>query len=799
MPKQTVTFFDFKGGINTETNPINSSPTDVSEALNVEIRQDGSVARRNGLDYLSSNDDAFIYDAGFYDATLSSAFPFFDPPGTIFVTWLQDANPVDTDRTLPQRYMFAHIGSEIRVYLVDDAADLISPTNPVVVYQFSNDDAKYNKTQFIQNGKYVVAINKKTNPILFYLENGSFLIKNITISKRLTTNSVLTLNRQVTYTITDPVPGYGETMSPEEIKQWVDAKIIEIGYVAVNCTYTVKTYIEEVLDYGVDGQPSSWVTRHDITIYEYTDTVASNISDSVVVRGNFVYLCIQDHISSATTEPSVGEFWQDYWQFWGRNIYTGLSAWATSTAYESNVEPQDLTDNSFATGVFHAGRLWLTGKDDEPNTIYFSQVWNSEDYRQLGHCWQKADPYSITAISDSELVSDDGGTLKLTGATVVKGLVPYLSGLVVFAENGVWYLRSDSGFDATMFSMDKVTDHGIVAQNACLAIENAVVYTGKGDIFAIVATDNYANLAPQSLSVKIKSLYQDISEYNKSLISLSYNAAKQKLYVLYNEDDQDWQVDNNKFAVGTHYRNILIFDMIIKAWYRYSLSDDAVGVKPHIITMAAVDVPDLINTSLVLDNNDDFVIDDETNSVIYQSSSQKTSTTTDLFLIGRPNVNASVYGITFGSMEGVGFTDFALDPYYEESYTSQMITSHLLFGDAVHKKQWPYIFLMFNRVETGTVDANGVDSNPGGCQMRVRQNWAITSSGMKYGDLKDVYFPDRYTYSFIDGANPGEEVVWHKMKLRSRGHSVQLEFVNDADKDFHLYGFQMAHDPNTNY
>jgi len=131
----------------------------------------------------------------------------------------------------------------------------------------------------------------------------------------------------------------------------------------------------------------------------------------------------------------------------------------------------------------YANRIFYSGIDssildptetsaDYTGVVLFSQT--VETFSQLGRCYQDADP---TAEDINELLPTDGGTIKITGASLIRKMIPTSNSLVVFAENGVWEITGPDGvFRADDFSITQVTNIGITGGDSVVDAEGDISY-----------------------------------------------------------------------------------------------------------------------------------------------------------------------------------------------------------------------------------------------------------------------------------------------------------------------------------
>lgn len=181
---------------------------------------------------------------------------------------------------------------------------------------------------------------------------------------------------------------------------------------------------------------------------------------------------------------------------------------------------------------FFAGRVWYGGVsfDRELGTVYFSQVLTTID--KVGRCHQVNDPTS-EVISD--LVDSDGGVIKIPEAGEIVALHPLGRGIVVIATNGVWNISGlDSGFSASNYSVERVTSVGCNASKSVVAVEDAVIYWSSNGIYVLrLGASGIDVTASNASDQNIKTFYTNIPVVNKLYAEGAYSATDKVVYWLY--------------------------------------------------------------------------------------------------------------------------------------------------------------------------------------------------------------------------------------------------------------------------
>lgn len=443
-----------------------------------------------------------------------------------------------------------------------------------------------------------------------------------------------------------------------------------------------------------------------------------------------------------------------------------------------------LSDTSgWLIGALSNSRVWLAGATGYPNTVFFSQIIvNGDEYVKM---YQEADPY---AVSDNALVATDGGTITITGAEKIMALATLGNGILVLANNGIWYIGGSNGFNPLNYSINKISDSGIVGTTSWCLVEQQLVYFGENDIYTILQGTSLETPEVRPIGNKAISLYNSITLYNKEAGVAVYEPNLKKVFFFTNFDSELWQVERRYDNHHSILRDALVFDVRLAAWSKYSLSSDSDGDKVS-IGYAAILSGGRIDTAIVTDSSGATVTDSLGEDVTVQDSTITNSNKVLNLLYQKKSGNTWKIGI--GELTETGLIDFENSSADSESNSSYITGSYQIFNDVAHRKFTGYLIPIFQRIESGILDANGEDITPGGCKYRVDYNWAINSNSKNFGILRDAYIPYKYITSKFDGGDTGDEIVSSRLKLRGSGSSFKVHFESDGDKDFKLYGWQI--------
>lgn len=372
--------------------------------------------------------------------------------------------------------------------------------------------------------------------------------------------------------------------------------------------------------------------------------------------------------------------------------------------------------------------------------VYYSQTVISAN--DVGRCYQANDP---TSEEIPDLLDTDGGVLTIDSCVNIRALHFFQRGVLVFADNGVWYLYSpDGGFKATSFTVAKITEDGIASTRSIVEAEGAVYYFTKTGIVRVSASEFDVLQANSITSTTIRTYFI------KSL-------ANKRAQGFYNESEKQvewWTDESNSFG--------LVFDVELEAFYPQKLSNSGRKMfRPFRIDNAAL-YP--------------FAFTSEDGSGIAYNISQQVDET---------------------------FKDFGIDT------TAYMVTGWETLGKFANKKRITQAKVFFKKTETTIeAYDNGqfVYDRPSGCLFQARWDYDNSDIYSKWvgstaefgGKGKKVQLYQPNTRGFIPTQYPftfatGEVVLPKKISVRGSGDAVQFVFEAEPEKDMKLLGYSVMY------
>lgn len=365
--------------------------------------------------------------------------------------------------------------------------------------------------------------------------------------------------------------------------------------------------------------------------------------------------------------------------------------------------------------------------------VYFSQVIISPS--DAGRCYQANDP---TSSEIPDLLDTDGGVIELEDTRTIKAMMPFRSGVLIFAANGVWYISNpDGGFKATAFNVEKVTSIGLASARSVVVADNLVYYFSNNGIVALTNNEFGVLEAVDITEESIRGYF--LQTFAGKSLSGVYNEATKQV--------EWWSIREGQGG--------LIYDIRLNAFYPQKLGSD----EERIIAPFSV-----------------------TNTVYYPTESTSNNT------------------YFFSGMINRQFKDFGQDPEaflitgYEtlgkfankKSITQAKVffnkTETVITGyaEGAYQYDFPSSCLFQARWDFDKSDAFG----------KFMGDTGTTGKGkvmQLYTPMKRGFIPDEFPYTF----DTGEAFLSKKFNIRGNGDAVQFVFKAEPEKDLQLLGYSV--------
>lgn len=458
----------------------------------------------------------------------------------------------------------------------------------------------------------------------------------------------------------------------------------------------------------------------------------------------------------------------------------------------SNVMPgQTLIQSRWRSCEAFSGRVFFGGLDNEDygGSIVFSKLIDSKD--DIGECFQQNDP---TSEHLSTLLPTDGGMITIPDADKIQRLYAYQNSIYVFAENGVWQISGVDGvFKADAYSVNRVSRVGILNAQSFVAADGAPFWWSRYGIHTLSTDPVSGQGAEQNISVTtIQGFWDNIDADAREKVIGKFDPINKRIY---------WGYPNKDASPEYKINNFLILDITLGAFYPWKIEDKtSQQYKSFIVGFefySGFGSDELVRDVRSGTNGvDDVLSASGANDVV--------STAINYHNTGDPNIILLISAtadqipsnrLTMGSFSGGDYKDWG-----ETDYTSFAETGYDFVGDAILKKNAPYLVTYCRVTETGFT------GNPQAGYEAVNPSGLLVSSSF---DFRETFSPSQQVYrkkypvvvdpNNLDLYDYPEDVITSRVKLRGHGRSMRLRYESETGKDFILIGWGIVQGRNPRY
>lgn len=413
------------------------------------------------------------------------------------------------------------------------------------------------------------------------------------------------------------------------------------------------------------------------------------------------------------------------------------------------------------TVAFFSGRVWFACG----SSVYYSQILDAKG--KAGFCYQEADP---TSEDFSDLVASDGGELLIPEMGEARRLLPAAGGILVFANNGVWFIGGTAGgFSALDYSTTRVTPIGTDSPMSVVDAKDGIYWFDRVGIRAMNVKTGAGGTSFDLATISeqtIQSYYNDIPKENLPYVKSIYDPASNTIQWLFNDE-----------ASSPHslYDSILNLDLTLQAFYPWSIGEQGPRIGGVFQTSVLNPVNNPYNSSI----RDTFI----------------------KYIVFAPK-DISYY-VTFGYPKDYTFVDWKSSNGVGYDYLSYLESGYELLDDAMRKKEMNYVFCYFRKTEENYV-ADGPTyrtDNPSSCLFQTKWDWSDTNTSNKWTSKVQAYRHQRVPGVDVTDLkfDTGFPVVVSKNKVRGHGRAIQFRFESAGPgKDFDLLGWAVPYSGNTN-
>ena len=458
--------------------------------------------------------------------------------------------------------------------------------------------------------------------------------------------------------------------------------------------------------------------------------------------------------------------------------------------------PDDTTPGGAKCVAEFAGRVFFGGFSGEvedgdshsprmSSYILFSQLVRS--VKDIPQCYQEGDP---TGKSSPDLVATDGGFIRINEAYDILALKNIGASLLICARNGIWrvYGGSEYGFDATNYVVERITDHGIIAVDSLVVVDNTLMYWGQDGIYHVHPNEGGRWVSENVSYGAIQRLYEEISTEDKRAAKGAYDKFERKIRWVYHNRLGDEEETKE-----------LVLDVNLKAYYLNAIKQFGTTTLPRLLA------PFPINPYQVIINTTPVVV----NTVAVEVNGEEVVMGIDS-VFGAGAVKELAYLVVTETDPVVKYT-FAIyrDPDWRDwksvddvgvDAAAFLVTGYMADSqggkDFARQKQFPYLFVHCNRTESGFIEDENEDltpSNPSSCMVQTRWEWSDSAASKRWGTPFQAY---RYKRFYMpsgpaDSYDTGFSTIVTKNRLRGQGKVLSLKFYTEEYHDLHLYGWSI--------
>lgn len=274
-----------------------------------------------------------------------------------------------------------------------------------------------------------------------------------------------------------------------------------------------------------------------------------------------------------TTQPSVTLATGNAPQ--GHFILSAFNLDRTAASGIAGITPVTTTARP-TTGCWFQGRVWYAGASSSfaatgdasfytwTENIYFSQIVMTPT--DFGSCYQTNDP---TSENLNSLLPTDGGVITLVGCGTIHKLFPITNGLLVFANNGIWFITGSQGigFAADDYTITKISAIKVLSHNSFVDVLGLPMFWNEEDIY-VVAQGQNGGLTVSPLAVgTILTYYNNIPLSSKKYARGAYDPINYIIQWCYLSTPETGITNRYQFDT------VLTFNTYNKAWYPYNISN----------------------------------------------------------------------------------------------------------------------------------------------------------------------------------------------------------------------------------
>ncbi len=345
--------------------------------------------------------------------------------------------------------------------------------------------------------------------------------------------------------------------------------------------------------------------------------------------------------------------------------------------------------------AFHQGRIFYTSPvvQNRGNGIFYSQQLLSDD--RAAKCYQEADP---TAAEINDLIATDGGYLPIPGVGQIFRMQEFANGIVILASNGVWYLTGadvGSAVTAVNLRLDKIHASGALGTGNVVEAEGSLFYFGIEGIMQIALDELGSAKATNITQSSIQSFYVNIGAQARERASAVFIPEQRKIYWAYKDTTKEGTQSTKS------YNRVLILDLDVKGFYKYSISESSVNNYPEIVGLSLVRpiAAGVLTTEVVTETDLTPITLTDGSTLTAGIVAEAGQISTVKVATVAYSIPAAGYKMTFSSFHSRAFTDWReFDPLGEGLPMDSFVEFAEFSMGALHTKGKPtYVHSYFSK------------------------------------------------------------------------------------------------------
>lgn len=385
-----------------------------------------------------------------------------------------------------------------------------------------------------------------------------------------------------------------------------------------------------------------------------------------------------------------------------------------------------------SVNAFFAGRIFYAGVQDANigSNIYFSQILESTE--QAGYCFQNNDP---TSMEIADLLSSDGGVIRIPDIGRVHRLFNFQNNLLVMASNGVWMISGagDDVFSATSYGVKKLSSVGMNSPQSVVDVKGLPVWWAEDGIYTVKYDANYGSVVVEPISENnIKTFYLQIPSVARNYAKGAYDKVNDIAYWIYNSAGD---ISSGNYV----YDRALCLNAKTGAFYPWSLA-------------ASTTTPQAVR------------------SVVYVQDGVETAESSIKLLT---SYSTNIFYSEFRNTSFKDWTDYATHitavSADETDYESYFISGYRVDGKAVLNLQSPYIYWHLEPEQNSFIKTQALF------------DWTTSGNEGKWSTVQNL--------ECTPTNKPNREVGVFRRKYRGKGKALQLKVRSDSGKPFTIVGW----------